>query len=111
MAFNGREGKPIPLGIAKKWTKNYRDANPGKTKAIFYGKEKIQALLDEPNAMGIRVYFAVDDNGENKLVLVSATADESNILPNEEGKDGGGTILDDGKPCPTNCPPEDDPLS
>lgn len=110
MAFNGREGKPITLGIAKKWTKNYRDANPGKTKAIFYGKENLQALLDEPGAMGIRVYFAVDDNGGNRLVLVSAAEDESNILPNEEGVGGGGTILDDGKNCPPDCPPAGDPL-
>ncbi|MTI41996.1 hypothetical protein [Fulvivirga lutimaris] len=111
MAFNGREGKPIPLGIAKKWTKNYRDANPGKTKAIFYGKEKIQALLDEPGAMGIRVYFGQDDDKNPQLVIVSAKEDGSNILPNQEEKDGGGTLLDSGKPCPPDCPPEGDPLS
>lgn len=111
MAFNGREGKPIPLGIAKKWTKNYREANEGKTKAIFYGKERIQALLDEPNAMGIRIYFGLDDNKDPQLVLVSATKEGNNILPNEEEKDGGGTILDDGERCPPDCPPAGDPLS
>ncbi|MEQ8243776.1 hypothetical protein [Fulvivirga sp.] len=108
MAFNGREGSPISLDVAKSWTKKYRDANKGKTRAIFYGKEKLQELLNEPGAMGIRIYFAVDDSGDNSLVLVSATEDQNNILPTNEGKDGGGTILDNGKPCPPDCPPEND---
>ena len=108
MAFNGREGNPITLDVAKSWAKNYRDANKGKTKAIFYGKEKLQALLDEPGAMGIRIYFAVDDSGDNKLVLVSAAEDQNNILPKEAVEGGGSMLLDDGKPCPPDCPPEND---
>lgn len=111
MAFNGREGSPISLDVAKSWTKNYRDANKGKTRAIFYGKEKLQALLNEPGAMGIRIYFAVDDEGANKLVLVSATEDGNNILPSLEGNGDGGVLLDDGRDCPPDCPPKKDVLS
>ena len=110
MAFNGREGKPITLGTAKKWTKLYRDANKGKTRSIFFGKERIQALLDESGAMGIRIYYAIDEDGGNRLVLVSAKENGHNILPKEEGKDGGGTILDEGTRCPPDCMEILDPL-
>ncbi len=115
MAYNGKEGKPIPLGIAKKWTKNYRDANPGAIKAHFFGKDIINQILQENNGQceGIRVYYGIDDNGAKQLILVGATADQNNILPNEEGKDGGGGIIADGsEPCPSSCPTDpNDPLT
>ncbi len=110
MAFNGKEGRPITLDVAKKWTSNWREANKGKVKGIFYGKDNIMDLLNQSGAMGIRVYFALDDEGNNKLVLVAADAEEANIY-GDEGKDGGAPLLDDGATCPTNCPPPSDPLT
>ena len=104
MPFNGREGKTISMGVAKKWVKNWRDANPGKTEAIFFGKEKLKELLDEPESVGIRFYFAINDDNEYRLVLIGAKENEDNILPSEEGKDGVSGPMDDGKPCPPNCP-------
>ena len=111
MAFNGKEGNPITLRTAKQWTKHYRKKNPGAVKAHFYGCEQLQKLLDEPGCMGIRIYYAIDDDGNKKLVLVGAKSDENNILPTDEGKDGGGMLLDDSRDCPPFCPQEDDPLT
>ena len=114
MAFNGKEGKPITLGMAKRWTKRYRDENPGKVKAFFFGKDHIKQILLEGNGscQGIRVYFATDDDGNQRLILTGADAKQNNILPKSEGKDGGPTLLDDGKPCPPYCPEDpSDPLS
>lgn len=112
MAFNGKEGKPITLGMAKKWTKNYRDANPGDVKAIFFGCDQIKRLLNEKNGdgdcKGIRIYFGLDEDGKKRLILVGATENQKNILPKDGGK---GTddniILDDGTYCPPSC--TDDP--
>ena len=111
MAFDGNEGRPITLGQAKRWTKRYRDENPGAVKAHFYGCERIQALLNEPGCKGIRIYYGIDDEGKKKLVLVGAKRDQNNILPTESGKDENGQILDDGRDCPDYCPEGDDPLT
>lgn len=104
MAFDGTEGRPITLDQAKRWTKRYQDENKDAVKAHFYGCEHLQALLDEPGCKGIRIYYAVDDEGRKKLVLVGAKADQNNILPKDEGKDPQHQILDEGRDCPPACP-------
>lgn len=115
MAFNGTEGRPISLSTATRWTQNYRDKNPGEIKAIFFGKDRIQQLLAETStdgaAMGIRIYFAIDDDGHPKLILVPATANQSNILVTSVCQSGAeDPILDNGHCCPPDCPPPGDPL-
>ncbi|MBI3234723.1 MAG: hypothetical protein HYZ42_11920, partial [Bacteroidetes bacterium] len=47
MAFTGHENHDITLSTAGEWTKNYRDANPGQTKGHFFGKDAIQAILNQ----------------------------------------------------------------
>lgn len=115
MAFNGKEGKRIPLGIAKKWTKNYREANPGEVKAHFYGREQILKLLnDDGGCMGIRIYYALDDDGNKKLVLVGAGENQNNIYAKTvDGKDlVEDEVLDEGRSCPSYCPSDaNDPLT
>ncbi|ELR69031.1 hypothetical protein C900_05516 [Fulvivirga imtechensis AK7] len=116
MAFNGKEGKPITLGQAKRWTKRYRDEHPGEVKAYFFGRDHIEQLLNERSkdgaSKGIRIYFAVDDDGKKRLILVAATENQNNILPTDEGKDAPATIIDDGSGCPPDCPKDpNDPLS
>ncbi len=111
MAFDGKEGKAIPLDTASKWTKNYQSNNPKEVKASFYGKEKLQELLDEPESMGIRIYYGIDDNGAKKLVLVAARADQTNILPTDTLRSSEPIILNDGAECPPYCSPDsNDPL-
>ncbi|TRX58704.1 hypothetical protein FNH22_12565 [Fulvivirga sp. M361] len=104
MAFNGTEGRPITLEQAKRWTKRYQDENKGAVKAHFYGCERLRELLDEPECVGIRIYYGLDDDGKRKLVLVGAKADQNNILPQEEGKGPQHQILNDGRDCPPACP-------
>ena len=112
MAFNGKEGKPITLGTAKKWTRRYREENPGKVKAYFFGKDHIARLLAESGSEGIRIYYAIDDDNNPRLILTSADAKQNNLLPKNEGKDGPEpVIIDDGAPCPPSCPEDgQDPL-
>jgi hypothetical protein len=116
MAFNGNEGSPVTLATAKKWTKNYRDKNEGKEviKAHFFGKEKIIQLLDLPESVGIRMYYGVNDENENVLLLVGTKADQNNILPQDENEmiDGssGAMVLDVSSWCPPFCPDPSDGL-
>lgn len=92
--FNGNEGTFIQLGTASDWTKKYRDENEGQAKGIFYGKAKLNELLNQTDCVGIRVYFATDAEGNNQLVLVGAKANKDDITT---------LVLDMGSRCPDDC--------
>ncbi|GAB3201409.1 hypothetical protein ABID22_004061 [Pontibacter aydingkolensis] len=96
--FNGSEGAPIDRAEAAKWTANYRNAvaseNGAAVKAHFYGREILQKLLDQPGAMGIRMYYARDGKSKKQLVLVAADAD---------GNDMEDLVVDGSMICPPDC--------
>lgn len=94
MSFNGTEGSIISLNDAAELTANYRRENPSTINAYFFGKEKINDLLDQTGCMGIRIYYGIDEDGKPKLILVGAESDEDDILD---------LIIDAGKGCPVNC--------
>lgn len=106
--FNGLEGDPLDFTIAKKWTANYRSTleDPeNNTHAHYFGFEIIQQILNESDCVGIRIYYAIDDTGEKKLILVGVDSKGENLLPVAGGKlaDGGNVIADYSLPCPTYC--------
>lgn len=106
--FTGSEGGPISPATLKSWMNNYdarqTETFPGKTviKGHFFGRDKIMQLLNEKDAVGIRVYHGVNDNGDYTVMLVAARSDWSDILPDSEP--GGPIILDDSANCPPYCP-------
>ncbi|MCR9171895.1 MAG: hypothetical protein NXI10_05350 [bacterium] len=96
MAFNGSEGDFITLAEGAAMTKAWRDANSSDAiKGVFFGKEKLQQLLDQAGSEGIRIYFGLNEEGKNSLVLVSADADQNDNV--------NGLILDRGAYCPDIC--------
>ena len=95
MAFNGTEGEFITLAEGGAMTKAWREGECGPANAVFFGREKLMAILDQADCMGIRMYFGENEDKEKTLVLVGASADEDDQV---EGK-----ILDRGHPCPTKC--------
>lgn len=111
MSFTGNEGSPISRETAKKWTKNYEDAEidieSGKTviKAHFFGKEKILKLLNQENCIGMRIYYAKNDNGDKQLLLVGAKSDQDDILPTDmqAASEEENIILDKSTICPPYC--------
>jgi hypothetical protein len=56
---------------------------------------KILEILDQSECVGIRFYFAINDEGEKTLVLVGADSDQNDL---EEG-----LIADWAYPCPKIC--------
>lgn len=100
MSFTGNEGTMITVSEGEDLTKAYRDANLNTTNAIFFGVQKLQELLDQNGAVGIRFYFGINEAKELTLVAVAANSKEEDILiPDAE------LVLDCGKRCPTNCDP------
>lgn len=95
MSFTGNEDHDISLDDAKKWTANYRSANPGAIKAHFFGKQAIQDILNQTNCVGIRIYYANDDRGNKHLVIVGADASENDLY--------NGKLAEKSMPCPPYC--------
>ncbi|MGB3465062.1 MAG: hypothetical protein WBA74_07325 [Cyclobacteriaceae bacterium] len=78
--FSGMEGRFVPLSLSKKWVANFQNTHPDHTQAFYFGSEIFTNLLNEPNCVGIRIYYAQDDDGTPKMVLVGVDAQGSNIL-------------------------------
>ena len=94
MAFDGTEGEFIPMSEATAMTSAYQTGGNGDVKGGFLGKDKINQLLEQSGAMGIRIYFAEDENGHKTVALAAADADENDITA---------LVLDKWKPCPPRC--------
>ncbi len=72
--ITGLEGSSIDLTTAADWTRNHRERHPKSTISQFFGKNILQKILDQPNCMGIRIYYANSDglNGWQKFILAIA---------------------------------------
>lgn len=95
--FNGSEGGEIALSQASDWTANYREkiTDSSEVKAHFFGREILQKILDQPEAIGIRMYYALDDTGMKQLVLVGADKEGTDLIE--------GIIADKSTTCPPDC--------
>jgi hypothetical protein len=106
--FDGSEGDPLDLGTAKKWAANYRAtlSDADEIQAHYFGFEIIKQILSQPGCVGIRMYYAIDDSGEKKLILVGVDSNGENLMPSENGKtsDEGNILGDYSLPCPDYCP-------
>ena len=78
MSFNPNQDHSISLAEAAVLTKAYRDANPGAKIGGFFGKVAIETILNQPNCVGLKYYFAIE-NGEPTLVLCGAEANQDDL--------------------------------
>lgn len=107
MAFDGSEGTFITLADGSAMTERFRDeflTGNRIHKAVFFGREKLLALLNQADNKGIRCYFAASEKNDSgndwtefELVLVGADANENDQLGTND------KILDHGTPCPYYC--------
>jgi len=91
MAFDGTEGGAITVRLGGTMTANYRTNNPGQRLGHFFGKDILNQILDQNGCMGIRMYYAEDDDGNKELVIVGADAEENDMLD---------LVADISCPCP-----------
>ena len=95
MAFTGSEGSWISVQNGATMTTNYRNAAPSTaTYAHFFGKDKLQDLINLEGSKGIRFYYGIDNTGKQQLVAVAVDANENDLMS---------MILDVSIPCPTHC--------
>lgn len=96
MSFNGTEGTQISAAGGAALTAAYRAKNPGQRKALFFGRDHLEAILSQSDCQGIRIYYGQDASGLPELVLVGADSTGKDILD---------YVLDCGSPCPNECDP------
>ena len=98
----------ITLAQATAWTTKWRTQNPNAVKAFLIPNDDLTGVLAE-NPDAVRAYLAIDDNGEEKLVIVGTTQQIDGTykdkLPDPKGGDNGNYIFDFTLPCPPICDP------
>jgi hypothetical protein len=104
--FDGSEGGPISLAQAKRWKKNWREKNPEGIYAHYSGGDLMRKLLDQPGAVGLRLYYALDDEGNRQIFYVAVDAQGNDLVPSEKAKTTGADymLLDATWGCPALCP-------
>lgn len=96
MAFTGNEDHSFPLETAAEWTKNYRDsAGTNAVKGHYFGGTFISEILAQQNCVGIRIYYALDENGAKQLIIVGVDSNENDL---EDG-----LIAERSVACPPTC--------
>lgn len=101
-------GAPISRETASRWIQNHTEKHPEKDsiRARFFGSDLINQILQQDGCVGIRIYYATNDEGEKQLLLVGAREDGNNIWPADSKADlsAEGLIVDASRPCPPYCP-------
>jgi hypothetical protein len=95
MAFNGDEAGVFSLKTASIWTKNYRLANPTGVRAHFFGKVIIEQILAQEGCVGIRMFYALDNDDVQQMIIVGTDVNENDLI--------NGIIGEMSVPCPNNC--------
>ena len=88
-------GSIITIAAGSKITKSFRTYYPNATKAIYYTPGVYEDLLAQVGCFGIRIYNAIDVDGQLTNVLVGVDKD-GNDMPTKK-------VYDLGTKCPHLC--------
>ncbi len=103
MAFNGKEGEQITLAEGAAMTANYRNSPQAYgARAQYIGKAIIGSILQQTGCVGLRMYYAQDEDGAKQLVIVGVNAEGNDMTS--------GIIADRTLGCPTYCDNSGSPL-
>jgi hypothetical protein len=94
--FTGEEHHQVTADQAARWTAEYqKNMGDGALVAGYFGKNIFDKILKQEDAVGIRIYKAKHDNGDEVLVLVGVDGKGNDIVAGVVGEN----IL----PCPPFC--------
>ncbi|MFM6976376.1 MAG: hypothetical protein ACKOW2_05980 [Sphingobacteriaceae bacterium] len=74
LPFKATVGAPLELKTGIKWIANYKSLNGGKNKEHFVASKDLQAILRDPDCVGICLYFAIDDNNQELLIPIGVNS-------------------------------------
>lgn len=82
--FTGNENHSLTVIEGVDFIKSYRAHNG--PAGCYFDKRAIEALIEQPGAVGVRYYYAVTEDGRKVLVLVGANAERQDLLKGEPVK-------------------------
>lgn len=86
MSFIPNQNHSITLADASAINAAYRNANINPKIGGFFGKDAVQAILNQIDCVGLKYYFALE-NGNLTLVLCGAKTDENDLYQGELAED------------------------
>ncbi len=93
--FTGEEHHQVTLNQAQRWTSEFqKTAGEGELIAGYFGRNIFERILDQEGAVGVRIYKAKHDNGDDVFVLVGV---------DKEGQDITSVVGEGIVPCPPFC--------
>jgi len=71
----------------------------------YFGRDVIDKILSQDGCTGVRIYYALNDSGEKKIIISGVDSQGNNMLPESSTVTAGENILADFSwPCPDVCP-------
>src|SRR5436190_20595932 len=90
----------ISFTEAAELTARYRELMAsGQIKGGFFHRDAIQTLINQPWCIGMRFYYGLDEENDDKQCLVLVAVDEDG---NDMVKEGN-VCFERSLPCPDNC--------
>jgi hypothetical protein len=80
MSFTGTESHNITLAEASDLTANYRNMHPGQPLGFYFSESAISSILNQPDCIGIRIYYAQQLDGTPKMVISGVKANEDDLF-------------------------------
>ncbi len=107
--FTAEIGKDIGYEKGAKMIKRHMDANPNDVMAQFMGRDIIEQILAQPEVVGIRTFYGLNNLGIKQMVFVGVDKNGDNILQynvideNGEKKKKAAIVADNGRLCEPFC--------
>jgi hypothetical protein len=95
MSFTGKEDHSFPLAQAAEWTANYRKQHPGETQGHYFGEHALKQIMNQHHCVGIRIYYALNEQGEKQLIIVGVDKHENDLFQ--------GLLAERSVACPPFC--------
>ncbi len=91
----------ISVADAAAMTARFRSQNAAATRAWYFHRSALDALLSQAGCGGLRIYRAQAENGDLQLVLVGTDAQGNDLLPKTVKESG--LVAERAWPCPPMC--------
>jgi hypothetical protein len=79
--FNAEVGEDIGLDEGNAMVERFQTANPQQAvTSHFVGRNILEQILSQPGVVGMNIYYALNDKGQNQLVFVGSDENGENVL-------------------------------
>ncbi len=107
--YDGSDSGPIDLSTARKWVQNFKTAHPDpkEIRSHYFGRWIIDKILRQPGCTGLRIYYALNDEGAKELIISGVDGQGGTMNPQSLTLSGDdpNTLADASFPCPPICNP------